>query len=97
MLSTISWPLGNWQSTQLFSNYSTFYQMCDTMEGVRMPSANGTNQRVANATVPGVGGIGVEKALPNYAAWFRNEFLPNCKLTLPPSTTKSIADTMESY
>ncbi|OIW23514.1 serine carboxypeptidase S28 [Coniochaeta ligniaria NRRL 30616] len=74
--AAIGWPLGEWQSTQFFSNYSTFYQMCDTMEGVRLPSANGTNQRVSNATVPGVGGIGVGKALPNYAAWFRNEFLP---------------------
>ncbi|KAH8911725.1 serine carboxypeptidase S28 [Coniochaeta sp. PMI_546] len=74
--AAIGWPLGEWQGTQLFSNYSTFFQMCDTMEGVRLPSANGTNRRAPNATVPGVGGIGVEKALPNYAAWFRTEFLP---------------------
>jgi hypothetical protein len=78
--AALGWPLGEWQSIQLYSNYSTFYQMCDTIEGVRMASANGTNQRVSNATVPGVGGVGVEKALSNYAAWFRAEFLPNCKL-----------------
>ncbi|KAB5554368.1 serine carboxypeptidase S28 [Coniochaeta sp. 2T2.1] len=72
----LGWPIEEWQSTQLFSGYSTFYQMCDTIEGVRQPSANGTNQRVSNTTVPGIGGVGLEKALPNYAAWFRNEFLP---------------------
>ena len=86
MLTTdraVGWPIGEWQSTQLYSGYSTFFQMCDTIEGVRQPSANGTNQRVSNATVPGVGGVGLEKALPNYAAWFRNEFLPYCELPLP--------------
>ena len=72
----------------MFTNYGQFYQMCDTIEGVRVPSTNGTNHRVSNATVPGVAGVGIEKALPNYAAWFRNEFLPYCELLCLPLTCR---------
>lgn len=63
------------------SGYSTFFQMCDTMEGVRQvdTTGNGTNIAVPNATVPGPQGVGLDKALPNFAAWYKNEYLPDCK------------------
>lgn len=52
--------------------------MCDTIQGTRQVdmAGNGTNAAVPNATVPGPEGAGLEKALPNYAAWVKNEFLP---------------------
>jgi hypothetical protein len=54
--------------------------MCDTIEGVRMVSANKTNTGT-NATIPSEDGVGLEKALASFAAWFRVEYLPDCKRT----------------
>lgn len=71
-------PLYSWQSTYFFSGYSSVFQMCDTIQGTRQVdmTGNGTNAAVPNATAPGPEGAGLEKALPNYAAWVKNEFLP---------------------
>lgn len=75
----IAVPLGEWQAVQFYSNYSTFFQMCDTIEGVRAVSMNNTNKGT-NATIPSAHGVGLEKALANYAAWFKAEYLPGCEL-----------------
>jgi hypothetical protein len=71
----ISMPLGNWQSIQLYSNYSTFFMMCDTIEGVRAVSPDGVSKST-NATIPSADGVGLEVALPNFAAWFKTEYFP---------------------
>lgn len=69
--SAITSPIFYWQSITFTSNYSQFYQMCDAIEGV----------------VPGqpkdfgVGGVGLPKALPNFANWFKSQYLPDCKHT----------------
>ncbi|KAI1767147.1 peptidase S28 [Hypoxylon sp. FL1150] len=67
--TAISSPIWAWQSIQFTSGYSTFYQMCDAIEGVSpnstMPS-NGTSSR----------GVGLKKALPNFAKWFKSKYLP---------------------
>lgn len=67
---------------QFYSNYSTFYQMCDTIEGVRAVSLNKTNN-ATGAAVPSADGVGVEKALANFAAWFKAEYLPGCAVSSP--------------
>lgn len=56
--------------------------MCDTIEGVRMVSPNNTNIGT-NATIPSAEGVGLEKALSGFAAWFRVEYLPSCERTNP--------------
>lgn len=52
--------------------------MCDTIEGVRQvdTTGNGSNVGVPNAAIPAAGGAGLDKALPNYAGWFKSEYLP---------------------
>lgn len=61
----ISSAIWAWQSIQQYSGYSQFFQMCDAIEG---KGGNYTER-----------GVGLEKALPNYAAWFTSEYLPGCK------------------
>ncbi|KAI1879336.1 hypothetical protein JX265_002290 [Neoarthrinium moseri] len=56
----ISSPIWAWQSIQLYSGYSTFYQMCDAIEG----------------GAPTETGVGLSQALPNFAAWFTSAYLP---------------------
>ncbi|KAK1756745.1 hypothetical protein QBC47DRAFT_377545 [Echria macrotheca] len=77
-----------WQGISPATNYSDFFQMCDSIEGARpvvIWGMNATNTTVGpyhnvtkppNTTVPATG-IGLEKALPNFASWFKNEYLPN--------------------
>ncbi|KAK3380849.1 putative serine peptidase [Podospora didyma] len=80
--SAVSGPLGIWQSVQLFTRYSAFYQMCDSMEGVRPVKINGTDvmwsnfTTVRNDTAPATG-VGLKTALANYAKWFKYEWLPD--------------------
>ncbi|KAI0126464.1 serine carboxypeptidase S28 [Xylariales sp. AK1849] len=64
--SAISSPIWSWQSIQFYSGYSTFYQMCDAIEGFT-PDTAGTYTD---------GGVGLSKALPNFAAWFTSNYLP---------------------
>lgn len=50
----------------MFTGYSGFFQWCDAVEGVK-----------PNATaLPGSDGIGLEKALANYANWVNTTLLP---------------------
>ncbi|KAK0652468.1 putative serine peptidase [Cercophora newfieldiana] len=81
-----------WQGIQRYSNYSEFYQMCDSVEGVRpvnMTKAEGTNattigeKQPSNITNGGVvasnisaEGVGLEKALANFALWYKYEEFP---------------------
>ncbi|KAM7186467.1 serine carboxypeptidase S28 [Rhypophila sp. PSN 637] len=80
--AALSSPLGMWQTISFTSNYSRFFQMCDTIEGVRAVDFQNDGNNVA---VNGTGkwnhtisahGVGLEKALPNFAAWYKYEFLP---------------------
>ncbi|KAI9166362.1 putative extracellular serine carboxypeptidase [Paramyrothecium foliicola] len=66
---SISSPIWAWQSIQFNSGYSQFYQMCDAIQGF---TANTTN----NPTSSSPRGVGLKKALPNYAEWFRSSYLP---------------------
>ncbi|KAI5856184.1 peptidase S28 [Durotheca rogersii] len=66
--TAISSPIWAWQSIQFYSGYSAFYQMCDAIEGV-----------IPNSTVPSAfspDGVGLKQALPNFAKWFRANYLP---------------------
>ncbi|KAK3369928.1 putative serine peptidase [Podospora didyma] len=76
--SAVASPVNMWQGIQLVGNDSTFFQMCDTIEGVHPVDLNGTgngNSTIA-ATVVGPSGVGTVKALANYASWFKHEWLP---------------------
>ncbi|KAF5487287.1 putative extracellular serine carboxypeptidase [Colletotrichum siamense] len=63
--SALVGPLGYWQSIQLYSGYSTFYAMCDAVEGA-----------TGNFSAPSANGVGLTKALDNYAKWWSSEYLP---------------------
>lgn len=65
----ISSPIWAWQSIQFYSGYSQFYQMCDAIEGAS-PNATGHYSDT---------GVGLSKALPNFAAWYRANYIPGCK------------------
>jgi hypothetical protein len=69
----ISSPVWAWQSIQFYSGYSQFYQMCDAIEG-----ANGNYSGNYTSSYSETG-IGLKKALPNFAAWFKNKYLPGCE------------------
>lgn len=58
----------------LLKGYSTFYQMCDAIEGFA-PNAT--------ALKYGDGAVGLEKALPNYAKWYTTNYLPGRKYRIP--------------
>ena len=80
--SALAAPVGIWQGIQFYSNYSRFFQMCDTIEGVRAVDLqnDGNNHPVNNSTknvTVAATGIGLSKALPNFAAWFKHEYLPD--------------------
>jgi len=82
-----------WQGIQRYSNYSRFYQMCDSIEGVRpvkinaTTAGNSTNRGVDPSTRDGdvrwsnvtAEGVGLEKALRNFALWYKYEELPGCE------------------
>ncbi|PVH97482.1 serine carboxypeptidase [Periconia macrospinosa] len=59
-----------WQSNQLYTGYSGFYQFCDHIEGVFNVS-NSTN-----SAIPGPEGVGAEKAVAGYAKWMNETYLP---------------------
>lgn len=58
--------------------------MCDTIQGVRQvdTTGNGTNSAVPGASIPGPEGAGLDKALVNYANWFKAESLPGSELPM---------------
>ncbi|OBU01029.1 Thymus-specific serine protease [Pseudogymnoascus verrucosus] len=62
--------LDNWQ-IEMFSNVGTtslFLHMCDAIEG----AVDG----VPGSAIPEEG-VGLEKALPNFASWFKTDFIAN--------------------
>ncbi|KAI1474707.1 peptidase S28 [Daldinia eschscholtzii] len=63
--AAISSPIWAWQSIQFTSGYSQFYQMCDAIEDSAV-LLNDSNPH----------GVGLEIALPNFAKWFKTEYLP---------------------
>ncbi|KAK0721033.1 serine carboxypeptidase S28 [Lasiosphaeris hirsuta] len=77
----VSGVVSAWQNVGPSSGYSNFFQMCDSIEGVRPVAINGTNSTAvgpwSNVTIPSADGIGLKKALPNLISYFRNEYLPN--------------------
>lgn len=66
----ISSPIWAWQSIQFYSGYSQFYQMCDAIEGA---GGNSTSNYTIDHSDKGVG---LSKALPNFASWFTTNYLP---------------------
>nr|POF03037.1 putative extracellular serine carboxypeptidase [Quercus suber] len=56
-----------WQGNQFYTNYSSFFQWCDYIEGVY-------NQ--TDVTVPGAEGVGLETALEGYVNWWNEIFFP---------------------
>ncbi|KAI0153177.1 endoprotease endo-Pro [Xylariaceae sp. FL1272] len=64
--SAISSPIWLWQGIQFTSGYSQFYQMCDAIQGV-----------MQNTTQFPIDGVGLKRALPNFAKWFKSNYLPN--------------------
>ena len=66
-MAAILSPLWLWQTIQFDSGYSPFYVFCDSVEGVYQNSS---------AVVPGMGGVGLSKALTGYAKWFKEIYLP---------------------
>ncbi|PVH89666.1 putative serine protease K12H4.7 [Cadophora sp. DSE1049] len=55
-----------WQSNSFYSNYSGFYQFCDAIENVKAGAA----------VTPDANGVGLAKALPAYAKWVNETFIP---------------------
>lgn len=76
----ISSPIWAWQSIQFYSGYSQFYQMCDAIEGASGNSSGNSTSGFSNE------GVGLSKALPNFAAWFTTEYLPDSKSKEPLSS-----------
>lgn len=69
----ISSPIWEWQNIQFYSGYSQFYQMCDAIEGVDGNSSGNYSIEYSDQ------GVGLTKALPNFAAWFTTNYLPGSK------------------
>ncbi|KXX79502.1 putative serine protease EDA2 [Madurella mycetomatis] len=61
---------------ELSQTFSTFFEMCDTIEGTRPVEIEVPD---ASTTAPNVifdsAAADVEKALANYASWYKNEYL----------------------
>ncbi|KAH9907082.1 putative serine peptidase [Xylariomycetidae sp. FL2044] len=71
--TAITSPIWAWQSIQFYSGYSAFYEMCDAIEGF-LP--NSTNSTVFSRAASSADGVGIKKALPNFASWFKSSYLP---------------------
>ncbi|KAI0106598.1 peptidase S28 [Hypoxylon sp. NC0597] len=67
--AAISAPLFAWQDIDPLSGYSQFYQMCDAIEGF-FPNSIAPPHSASSC------GVGLKKALPNYAKWYKNTYLP---------------------
>lgn len=73
----LSSPLAKWQTLQFYSGYSLLFRMCDTIQGY------GPNATVGATGPPTENGVGLQKALPNYASWYTKDYLPNHMGSLP--------------
>ncbi|CAL3969226.1 unnamed protein product [Diplocarpon coronariae] len=70
VMSILEWGPWLWQSNTFYSEYSEFYKFCDAIEGVEAGAA----------ITPDENGIGLAKALPNYAKWVNEVQIPgSCK------------------
>lgn len=79
-----------WQETSFTTGYSPFYQFCDAIEGVY----SGDHHAGKNYSASGVG---LSRALDNYAAWVRDEFLPTaCTAYGLPQGDLSCLDTYDA-
>ncbi|KAI1140057.1 peptidase S28 [Hypoxylon sp. FL0543] len=67
--AAISYPIYAWQKIQFVSGYSQFYQMCDAIEGF-FPNSTATFNGTSSC------GIGLKRALRNYAKWYKTQYLP---------------------
>ncbi|KAK0708905.1 serine carboxypeptidase S28-domain-containing protein [Apiosordaria backusii] len=79
--SAVGFALAEWQYISITSTYHRFYQMCDTIQGVRPIDLDGWGTDLwfpsgPPTSPPTSRGVGLEKALINYSAWFKHEFLP---------------------
>ncbi|XDG03846.1 hypothetical protein ABKA04_003461 [Annulohypoxylon sp. FPYF3050] len=73
--AAISNPISVWQGMDFFSGYSQFYQMCDAIEGFFPNSTNSTHLTKPSNSSSSCG-VGLRKALPNYAKWYKSQYLP---------------------
>lgn len=60
-------PMGYWQNTRSLT-YGTVYEMCDAIR-----------DDTAEESIHIPEGLGLTKALPNYARWYREKWLPGSK------------------
>jgi hypothetical protein len=67
-----------WQSNSFYTYYSAFFQFCDAIEGVEAGAA----------VTPDANGVGLEKALANYAYWVNATLLPGCRQCFNSSNYK---------
>jgi len=58
-----------WQSNRFYAN-GGFFEMCDAVENA------GLYSNTTKTFMPGADGVGLAKALPGYANWFKKTFLP---------------------
>lgn len=61
-----------WQGDSFTTGYSAFYEFCDYVENVGPGYPNST-------VVPGVEGVGLDKALEGYALWSKDVMFPGCE------------------
>ncbi|KAK2627286.1 hypothetical protein QTJ16_003252 [Diplocarpon rosae] len=66
VMGVLEWGPWLWQSNSFYSNYSRFFQFCDAIEGVEAGAA----------VTPDENGVGLAKALPNYAKWVNEIQIP---------------------
>ncbi|KAI2465384.1 endoprotease endo-Pro [Annulohypoxylon bovei var. microspora] len=67
--SAIASPIWKWQSLDFYSGYSSFYAMCDAIEGF-FPNSTKPSNSTSSC------GVGLKKALPNFAKWYKASYLP---------------------
>lgn len=65
--------------------------MCDSVQGVRPVNVIETDETDLTQDVALIKsnvsdtGVGLETALPNFASWFKHEFLPDSEFPVPQS------------
>jgi len=79
--SALSVPLGEWQSNSFTTGYSVFFQMCDAIQGVVRKNTSFGMGSAKPASPSGTwdASVSTEAAVVNFAAWFKNKYLPTCE------------------
>lgn len=67
---------------ELGSDYPVFFQMCDSIQGVRRIIGGVAGSNTVPKPISHDTGVGLNKALANYASWFKNEYLPDREFSL---------------